>query len=301
MAKATEPVSGAVAAEQKKHGLLAEVLVRLVKEKPLGLFGAITVLVMLLTGILADVLAPYGYAKAHMADTLSPPGTAGFLLGTDQIGRDMLSRVIYGARVSMIVGLVATSISVLESTIIGILSGWLGGKFDMIVQRFVDAWMVFPGLIILITIMSLTGAGMWQLIFVLGITGGIGGSRVVRSAVIGIKENDYFLAATVVGCSTSRIISRHVLPNIVAPIIIMYTIGMGGVILAEASLSFLGYGVPYGVPSWGGMLSGPGRSYMVRAPWLALFPGIALSIVVFGVNMFGDALRDLLDPRLRGG
>ena len=292
----------ATAGEKRRHNLLAEVLTRLLREKPMGVVGGVIVLVMFLTGIFADVLAPQGFDETNVLLRLKPPGTAGFLLGTDGVGRDMLSRVIFGARISMIVGLTATAISVAEATVIGILCGWLGGKFDIVAQRFVDAWMSFPNLIILMTIMSLVGAGLWQLILVLGITGGLGGgTRVVRSAVLSIRENVYMQAATAVGCSTGRMLTRHVLPNIMAPIIIMFTIGMGGVILAEASLSFLGFGIPPPTPSWGGMLSGEGRARMQEAPWMVLWPGLALSIAVFGINMFGDALRDILDPRLRGG
>lgn len=299
MAVLAEPISGA-SAKRKKRSSLFDV-VKLVKRKPLGTFGAIVVLVMFLTGIFADVLAPYGFKEIHLANRLSPPGEAGFVLGTDGVGRDMLSRVIYGARVSMIIGLVATTISVVISSLIGVLSGFSGGKVDLIIQRFVDAWMCFPWLILMITIMSLVGTGMYQLVLVLGIGGGVGGSRVVRSAVIGIKENVYMHAATAVGCSTTRIIGRHILPNIMAPLIIIFTTSMGGMILAEASLSFLGYGIPPPTPSWGGMLSGIGRTYMLQAPWLVFWPGLALSLAVFGINMLGDALRDILDPRMRGG
>jgi len=301
MVEVAEPVSKA-AAERKKRGMLADMLTRLVREKPLGLIGGIIVLVFLLTGILADVIAPYGFKDIHLAYRLSPPGTEGFLLGTDGIGRDILSRIIYGARVSMIVGLVATAISITESTVIGILSGFLGGKFDLIIQRFIDAWMAFPWLIIMMTIMSLVGShGMWQLILVMGISGGIGGSRVMRSAVIGIKENVYVEAARAVGASTVRTLARHILPNVMPIIIISFSIGVGGTILAEASLSFIGFGIPPPTPSWGGMLSVEGRAYMLEGPWLALWPGLALAVVVFGANMLGDAVRDLLDPRLRGG
>ena len=168
-------------------------------------------------------------------------------------------------------------------------------------QRFVDAWMAFPGLLLLLTIMSIVGRGVSQIIVVLGTAGGIGGSRVVRAAVIAIKENDYFLAARAVGTPTSQIFLRHVLPNIVAPIIIIFSINIGGVILSEASLSFLGFGLPIGVPSWGVMLSQEGRQFMEMAPRLAVWPGLCLTIVVYSLNMFGDAVRDLLDPRLRGG
>ena len=201
----------------------------------------------------------------------------------------------------MLVGLAATALNVVIATLIGITSGFIGGKLDLAVQRFVDAWMAFPGLLLLLTIMSIVGQGLFQLILVLGISGGIVGSRVVRGAVIGVKENDFFLAARAVGTPTSRILIRHVLPNIMAPIIIIFSINIGGVIIAEASLSFLGFGLPPDIPSWGSMLSGEGRKYMEQAPWLALWPGLCLTIVVYTLNMFGDAMRDLLDPRLRVG
>ena len=192
-------------------------------------------------------------------------------------------------------------LNVVIATLVGGTSGFFGGKLDLSVQRFVDAWMAIPGLLLLLTIMSIVGKGLPQLIVVLGIAGGIGGSRVVRGAVIGIKENDYFLAARAVGTPTSQILIHHVLPNIMAPLIIIFSINIGGVIIAEASLSFLGFGLPIEVSSWGGMLSREGSEYMHQAPWLALFPGLCLTIIVYCFNMFGDALRDLLDPRLRGG
>jgi peptide/nickel transport system permease protein len=213
----------------------------------------------------------------------------------------MLSRLIYGARLSLGVGLAATAINVVVALLVGGTSGFLGGKFDLVMQRFVDAWIVFPGLLILLTIMSIAGRGMLQLILVLGISGGIGGSRVVRSAVIGIKENDYFLAARAIGSPTTATLIRHVLPNIMPVMIIIFSISVGGVIMAEAGLSFLGFGLPATVPSWGGMLSREGRLFMEMAPWLAVWPGLALTIVVYSLNMFGDAMRDLLDPRMRGG
>ena len=169
------------------------------------------------------------------------------------------------------------------------------------VQRFVDAWMAIPGLLLLLTIMSIVGRGVPQLILVLGISGGIGGSRLVRGAVIDIKENAYFQAVEVIGASKWRTFIHHVLPNIMPVVIIVFSINVGGVIISEASLSFLGFGLPVGVPSWGAMLSREGREYMQQAPWLALWPGLCLTIVVYSLNMFGDAVRDLLDPRLRGG
>ena len=286
--------------ESKRRTALADFFIRLLKEKPLGIACGMIVLLLILVAIFADVLAPYVYTEMHLDDRLQG-ASAQYLLGTDQLGRDLLSRLIIGARISLGVGLAATTLNVVVAVLIGGISGFLGGKVDLVVQRFIDAWMAFPGLLLLLTIMSIVGRGLPQIIVVLGVTGGIGASRVVRGAVIGIKENDYFLAARAVGTPTSQILIRHVLPNIMAPIIIIFSINIGGVIIAEASLSFLGYGLPPDIPSWGGMLSWDGRRYMEQAPWLALWPGFALTITVYSLNMFGDALRDLLDPRLRGG
>ena len=275
-------------------------LVRMVKEQPLGTLGGIVILLLVLVSIFADVLAPYRYSEVHLADRLSGASLR-YLLGTDQLGRDFLSRLIYGARVSILVGLAATTLSVLVAVLIGGTAGFFGGRVDLVVQRFVDAWMSFPGLLLLLTIMSIAGQGLVQIIVVLGVSAGISNSRVVRSAVIGIKENDYFLAAHTTGSPTRTTLARHVLPNIMAPIIVIFSITVGGIIVAEASLSFLGFGLPPEVPSWGGMLSREGRRYMEIAPRLAFWPGFCLTIVVYSLNMFGDAVRDLLDPRLRGG
>jgi peptide/nickel transport system permease protein len=277
-----------------------DVLVRLFREKPLGAVGGVIVLVMLLTGIFADIIAPYGVNEYTLADSLLAP-SGKYLLGTDNLGRDLFSRIVFGARISMIVGVVASAIDVTVGTVIGILSGFLGGKTDMFVQRFVDAWMCFPGLFIILTIMALLGAGMLQVILVLGVSSGIRSSRVVRSSVIAIKENVYVSAAKAIGCSNTKMLARHILPNIMAPLIVLFTVAMGGMILAEASISFLGFGIPPPTPSWGGMLSGAGRRFMLQAPWMAIWPGLALSVAVYGMNMLGDAVRDLLDPRLRGG
>jgi peptide/nickel transport system permease protein len=286
--------------EPKRHSLLVDLGIRLIREKPLGTVGGVIVLILFFVGIFANFLAPYGMNEVHPADSLSPP-SAQYILGTDSLGRDMLSLIIYGARVSMIVGLAATALSVLVSSTIGILSGFTGGKFDLVVQRFVDAFMCFPGLFIILTVMAILGPGLWQVILVLGILYGIAGSRIVRGAVIGIKQNMYVDAAIAIGCPTWRILSRHILSNVMAPVIILFTTGVGGAILAEATVSFLGWGIPPPTPSWGGMLSGAGRQYMLLAPWLVLWPGLALSVVVYGINMLGDAVRDILDPRLRGG
>ncbi len=294
-----DSLSGRVA-ETKRHSWLVGFLIRLVKEKPLGMVGGIITLLLLFTGIFADFIAPYGVNEVHMEDYLAPP-SATYWLGADNLGRDMLSRVIFGARVSVIAGLAGSIWATMVSLIIGILSGYLGGKVDLIVQRFVDAWMCLPSLILMMVIIIIVGPGLWQLIIVMGLTFGVTGSRIIRSAVIAVKENVYVEAAEAIGCSTPRILTRHILPNIMAPTIVLFTVRVPNVILVEASLSFLGFGIPPPAASWGGMLSGMGRYYLLRAPWMVVWPGLALAIVVYGINMFGDAVRDILDPRLRGG
>jgi peptide/nickel transport system permease protein len=288
-------------AVRKRRNPIADFFIRMVKEKPLGTIGLVIVIVLLLAGIFAEALAPYGYNEIILADRLDGP-SAKHLLGCDNLGRDLLSRIIFGARISMIVALAGSTISTVVSFLVGAISGFFGNKYDMVVQRFVDAWMCFPGLVLYLIVMSILGPGLLQVILVLGVSMGLGGgSRVTRSAVIRIKEDVYFEAARAIGVPTSRILLRHVLPNVLPIMIIGFSTGLGGFILAEASLSFLGFGIPPPVPSWGGMLSGTGRQYMLQAPWMALWPGLALAVVVYGVNMLGDAVRDLFDPRLRGG
>ena len=279
--------------ELKRRAGPAYFFIRLFKEKPLGTACGIIILLLILVAIFADVLAPYGSSEVHLVDILKAP-SARYLLGTDQLGRDFLSRIIYGARISILVGLTATNLNVVVAVLIGGTARFFGGKLDLAVQRFVDAWMCFPGLLLLLTAMSIVGKGLLQIILVLGISGGIVGSRVVRGAVIAIKENVYFQAAEAIGSSRWRTFIRHVLPNIAAPVIIIFSINIGGVIISEASLSFLGFGLPPKIPSWGGLLSREGRKYMEQAPWLALFPGLALTIVVYCFNMFGDAVRAVM-------
>lgn len=296
-AEATTPL---LETGRRKRSLWPDSFVRLVRGKPLGTIGGIIVLAMLVTGILADLLAPYGMLAMDTKHILES-SSAKHLLGTDNLGRDVLSRVIYGARISMIVSVAGSALSIFIAVVIGLFSGYFGGKFDIVVQRFVDAWMCLPSLFLILTIMAITGPGLVQVIVVLGLINGIRSSRVVRSAVIGIKENVYVVASITVGCSDMRVLGRHILPNVLAPVIILFTITMGFMILAEATISFLGYGIPPPQPSWGGMLGLEGRRYMELSPTLALWPGLALALVVFGVNMLGDAVRDVLDPRLKGG
>lgn len=286
--------------EPKRHRLLVDLFIRLVKEKPLGTVGGIIVLILFITGAFADLLAPYGFNEIILADRLGPPSLK-HLLGADNLGRDLLSRIIFGARISMFVGLGGSILDAFVATTIGLISGFFGGKTDIIIQRFVDAWLCFPSLFIFLTVMAILGPGIIQVTLVLGIHGGIRSSRVVRASVVSIKENVYLEAARAIGATNRRILLKHILPNVMAPIIIIFTVAMGRMILSESTLSFLGFGIPPPTPSWGGMLSGSGRTYMLQAPWMALWPGLALATVVYGINMLGDAVRDLLDPRLRGG
>ena len=287
-------------AERKRHSLFVDTFLRLVKEKPLGTVGLVITVILLIVGIFAKFIAPYGMNEVGVGPSLSPPSVH-FWLGTDNLGRDLLSRIIYGAQISVIVGLIGSALSVVLSTIIGILCGYIGGAFDMIIQRIVDAWMCIPGLILMMLIVSIVGPGLWTIVVVLGISSGINGSRIVRSATMSVKENVYLQAAKGIGCSPIEILIKHILPNITAPLIVMFSTMVPNLIIQEASLSFLGFGVPPPAPSWGTLLTGDARRFMFQAPWLILWPGIALSVVVYGVNMFGDALRDILDPRLRGG
>jgi peptide/nickel transport system permease protein len=272
----------------------------LIHKKPLGAAGAVVVVTLLALAIFADVVAPSSYNATAPREAFQRPGPSHWF-GTDQLGRDVLSRVIYGARISMYAGLAATVISVCLASLIGIPSGYFGRWIDLVLQRVVDAWMAFPGLVAIIVILALLGPGLGRLVLALGISLSFPLSRTIRGATQVIREQAFIEASLAAGASHVRILFRHVLPNVLAPIIIVASNAIGVIILAEAAVSFLGYGVPPPQPSWGGMLSATGRSHMVRAPWLSIFPGLALGLAVFGFNVLGDALRDLLDPRLRGG
>ncbi len=273
---------------------------RLWRDKPLGAAGGAVLMLFLFCGVFADFISPYGFNDISPAERIQPPSVEHWF-GTDNLGRDVLSRCLYGAQLSVIIGCSAAVLATLISTLVGIVSGYFGGKVDLLVQRFVDAWMSFPDLVVLIVVVSVLGPGMLQIIGTLGLLLGIGGSRIVRSAVISVREHMYVHAAQSIGAAAPRILWRHILPNVMAPIIVLLTTRVGTVILAESGLSFLGLGVPPPAPTWGAMLSGSGRTYMFDGPWLALAPGLCLTAVVYATNVFGDALRDLLDPRMRGG
>ncbi len=285
---------------ERRHSPFVQTLIRLWKEKPLASFGGVIVVLMVLVGVFAEPLAPHPMDKMNLREILQGPSWD-HPFGTDEIGRDLLSRMIFGARISLMVGIVGSVYATILSTVIGLLSGYFGGRFDMLVQRFVDSWMSFPDLFLALAMLAVLGPGIPQVIIVIGLLYAISGSRIIRGAVLTTKENVYVQAAEAIGSPTSRIMVRHILPNVMAPIIILLTTRMASMILVEATLSFLGYGIPPPQSSWGGLLSGAGRQYMLQNPWIALWPGLALSIVVYGINMLGDGIRDILDPRLRGG
>src|SRR5262245_37367659 len=229
------------------------------------------------------------------------PPSAQFWMGTDNLSRDIWSRIVYGARVSVTVGFATIALGTVIATAVGLSSAYLGGAYDLVVQRVVDAWMSFPFLVIILSIMAVLGSGLLNLIVALSILVAAANARVIRGAALSVMQNPYIEGARAMGSGHLRIVFRYVLPNVMATILILATIGLGVIILAESSLSFLQFGVPPPYPSWGSMLSGSGRSFMYRAPWMALWPGLAISLAVFGFNMLGDDLRDVLDPRLRGG
>ena len=274
-------------------------ILRFCRRKPLGAIGAVIVVALIVMAVFADRIAPYSYDDSIRGAGMKPPSAQSWM-GTDNLGRDIWSRVVYGARISVTVGFATVALATLLATVIGVSSAYLRGPYDIVVQRVVDAWMSFPALVIVLSLLAALGPGLLNLILALSILGAAGTSRVIRGAALSTMQNPYVEAARALGAGHARVIVCHVLPNVMGTVIILATIGLGTVILAESALSFLGFGVPPPYPSWGGMLSGSGRSFMYHAPWMALFPGAAISLAVFGFNMFGDALRDLLDPRLRG-
>jgi len=274
---------------------------RLFKEKPLGAIGFVFVIAFILVAIFADVLAPYGVNESHGSTEFISPPSSRFLLGTDNIGRDMLTRIIFAIRISVGIGVTGALISTIISVLIGTICAYIGGKFDMIFQRFVDIVMSFPTMVILMALLSITGQSIATIILVMGVLWGITGSRIIRGTAMNVKNEMYIKAAVCIGCKPSRIILRHMLKNIAASIIVLFTSRVPLMIITEASLSFLGFGISPPTPSLGGMLSGTGRTYMYTSPWLAFWPGLMLSMIIFSVNIFGDAVRDLLDPKLRGG
>ena len=271
----------------------------IMKRKPLGAAAASIILLIVFAAIFADVLAPYDPLFTHPEIRLTPPGWQ-HLFGTDDIGRDVFSRIIYGARISLWVGLLAVGIGTAAGTIIGLICGYWEGRVDLVLQRFMDALMAIPGLILALAIVAVLKPNTTNAMLAIAVVIIPGNSRIVRGAVLSAKQNPYVEAARALGCGHLRIIASHILPNVTAPILIIASIWLGNAIFIEASLSFLGLGTQPPEPSWGLMLSSTGRAFMEQAPWLAIFPGLAISLAVLGFNLFGDTLRDIWDPKLRG-
>src|SRR5438093_3328320 len=285
-----EPAPGAVGRTQA--------LWSVVRRKPMGAASATLLIALVVTAIFADVLAPFGPTATRPGIRLSAPSWA-HPFGTDDIGRDVFSRVIHGSRISLWVGLLAVGIGTLIGTIIGLVSGYWEGRLDMILQRVMDALMTLPGLILALAIVSVLKPSTTTAMLAIAVVIIPGNSRIVRGAVLSAKQNRFVEAAQAIGCRDLRIIGTHILPNVTAPILIIASIWLGNAILIEASLSYLGVGTQPPTPSWGLMLSSTGRAFMEQAPWLAIFPGLAISLAVFGFNLFGDTLRDAWDPQLR--
>lgn len=275
-------------------------LARFVKRKPLGAVSALLLTAVCAVALFAPALAMYDPAQNLPRARLKPP-SAQHLFGTDAQARDMESRIVYGARLSLKVGIFSVLLGTLVGAVIGLVSGYFSGVVDLLIQRCVDIMLAVPVLILAIALVALLGRTTTNVIIAISIGLVPGASRVIRGAVLATREQQYVETARALGASDARIILRHILPNVAAPIIIIATVGLGAAILAETSLSFLGLGPPVTQPSWGEMLSNQARTFMTVAPWLGIFPGLAISLTVFSVNMLGDALRDVLDPRLRGG
>lgn len=274
------------------------VLGRFATRQPLGAIGGLIVLALVATAIFAPQLAPHGAKDAAFAQ-YQPP-SAEFPMGTDQIGRDVLSRVIWGARLSLYVGLVSVAFGITLGALWGIITAYFGGLADSASQRVVDALMALPPIVLALSLMAALGQSVNNVIFALAILLTPTAARTLRSVALSIKETPYVEAARAAGCSHWRVIFRHVLPNTFATYIVLFTVNIAYAIVVEAALSFLGLGAPPDEPSWGGMLTA-GTQAIEKAPWMIFFPGLAISLTVFGLNLLGDAIRDLTDPRLRGG
>jgi peptide/nickel transport system permease protein len=275
-------------------------LLRVLRARPLGAIGLAIILLVVLMAALAGVLAPYDPDASARGQVLSPPSLA-HLMGTDHLGRDVFSRVIYGARVSLLVGVGSVAIGGLGGAAIGLVSGYLGGKLDLLVQRTMDLAMAIPAIVLALTILAIVGPGLTNVMIAIAAPQIPRVNRIVRASVLAEREKPYIDSARTLGASDGRIMWLHLLPNVTAPILIISTLNLSTAIIQESSLSFLGVGTPANIPSWGQMLSTEARRFMLVQPWLAVWPGLAITVSVLAWNFFGDALRDIWDPRLRHG
>ena len=272
---------------------------RLVRQQPLGAAGLLVVIIMILAAIFADVVAPYDPEFNQYEFLLTPPG-AEFFMGTDMFGRDILSRIIHGARTALMVGFFAAFVGSSLGLVLGVASAYFGGLFDLLVQRITDVFLAFPLIIMALAVVAAFGSGTQNVIIAITIPFIPRCARVVRSSALALRSVPFIDAARAAGFSHTRIILRHLVPNVVAPYLILLTAFLGEAILLEASLTYLGLGVQEPTPAWGLMLQGGAEEFAESAPWVAVFPGLAITLAVFAFNLFGDAMRDVLDPRLRG-
>lgn len=285
-------------AEDIQRSLGDGALSRTIRQQPLAVIGLFLVAAFVVCAIFAPWLSPHDPAQLNLSGRLLPPGHQHWF-GTDELGRDILSRTIYGARISMTVAVSVVSLSLGLGLVAGVASGFYGGWTDTVLNVYVNnAFLALPGILLAIAFVAFLGPGLLNLILALSISGWVGYARLVRAQVMAVKEREFVEAARALGASNLRIVCRHILPNIVQPVLVQAAIGMAGAVLAEATLSFLGLGIPPPAPSWGSMLN-DGRSHLFDAPHLTVFPAIAVMLAVLSFNFIGDALRDLLDPRLR--
>jgi peptide/nickel transport system permease protein len=296
---AVRPAEIAIPARPRARRGVGTALWRFVRKKPLGAAGGALMLVMLLTAVFADVLQTHDPIATDAAYTLGAPSVEHWL-GTDHLGRDIYSRIVHGARVSLVVGVASTLLGSVLGGIIGLLSGYVGGKTDLVTQRILDILQGLPLLVLALVMSAALGPALHNVVIAISIPIIPRAARVIRSSVLSIREMQYVEAARSLGISHLRIAFRHILPNTIGPFIVLCTAQLGSAILVEATLSYLGLGVPEPYPSWGRMLSVSAAEYAQKAPHLVLFPGVAISLAVFASNLLGDALRDTLDPRLRG-
>ena len=300
MAVGETALEGMSGFERKKpRGLYASAAIRLFREKPLGMWGgAFVIIVLSIIAATSSIWVPYPPSETHSGfQALEPNGDYWF--GTDRLGRDVFSRVMEGTKVTLKIAALSALLGTIGAAAIGIVSGYLGGWTDTITQRIVDVFMAFPALIMLLALVSVFSPSQETTIGVLAFFFTFGSSRVIRGSVLSVKESQYIDSAKALGAGAFRVMGLHILPNVMAPIIVIFTMNIGVAILAEEDLSFLGFGVPPPAPAWGQMLA-DGRQVVSTQPWLSVFPGVAITITVFAFNVLGDALRDILDPRLRG-
>ncbi len=299
MANAARAIEIAVPGTPPRERPWRTVLWRFTRKKPLGAAGGLLMILLGLTAVFAGVLATHNPVRTDSAHTLVPP-SAEFWLGTDNLGRDVWSRVVHGSRISLVVGLASTLLGAVVGGLVGLLSGYVGGETDLLSQRLMDVMQALPVLVLALVMAAALGPSLTNAIIAISVPIIPRAARVIRASVLTIRELPYIEAASALGVRHARIAFLHILPNTIGPFVVLITAQLGGSILVEAALSFLGLGIPEPYPSWGRMLSIAAAEYAQKAPWLVIWPGLAISLAVFGSNLLGDALRDTLDPRLRG-